>query len=234
MAACVPIGLKMASSPPEDKKFDRLPTYTPGETLANIITHGLGMVLSIVGVVFIVYATATRGDLWHIVSTAIYGSTLVILYGGSTVYHSIRSPAWRHFGKILDQCSIYLLIAGTYPPFTLVTLRGPWGWSLFGIVWGLAIVGIIMEAWWVYRPEMVSTGIYLLMGWIVVFAIKPLSANLPEGGLTWLVAGGISYSVGTLFFLIDRKIRYMHAVWHLFVLGGSVCHFFAIAFYVVP
>lgn len=224
----------MVSSSSPNNKFNRLPVYTPGETLANIITHGLGAVLSIIGLAFIVYTTATRGDVWHIVSSVIYGCTLMLLYGVSTVYHSIRSPTWRHFGKILDQCSIYLLIAGTYTPFTLVTLRGPWGWSLFCVIWGLAILGIIMEAWWVYRPEMISTAIYLLMGWIVIFAIKPLSANLPEGGMFWLVAGGISYSLGTIFFLIDKKIRYMHAVWHLFVLGGSICHFFAVALYVVP
>jgi len=212
----------------------RLPVYSRGETIANVATHVLGVVLSIAGLTILAYSTVTKGDIWHIVSTAIYGSTLLLLYLSSTVYHSFRSPAWRHLGKILDQSAIYLLIAGTYTPFTLVTLRGPWGWSLFGIVWGLAILGLFIEARWVYRPEILSTGIYLFMGWIIIFAIKPISAKLPEGGMYWLVAGGVFYSLGTIFFLIDKKIRYMHAVWHLFVLGGSACHFFAVVLYVVP
>ena len=207
--------------------------YTSGEEVAHVITHGLGAVLSLIALVLLVGVTWVRGDAWHLASNAIYGATLVILYSGSTLYHSARSPRWRHVAKVIDHGAIYLLIAGTYTPFTLVTLRGPWGWTLFGIVWGLALIGIVTEAWWVYRPEKLATALYLILGWVVVIAIKPLQAALPAGGLFWLVAGGLCYSLGTIFYVM-KKTRYMHAVWHLFVLGGSVCHFLAVALYVVP
>jgi len=214
------------------KRYD-LPDYTTGENIAHVITHGLGVVLSITGLVFLVLAAVKRGNAWHVVSMAIYSASLVILYGGSTLYHSISSPVWRHVGKIIDHSAIYLLIAGTYTPFTLVTLRGPWGWTLFGIVWGLAIIGIAAESWWVYRPEKVATAIFIAMGWVIIIAIKPLKENLAAGGIQWLVAGGLFYSVGTIFYII-KNVRFLHAVWHLFVLAGSVCHYFAVMCYVVP
>jgi hemolysin III len=222
----------MAHQTLQDGRRD-LPEYTRGEERAHVITHGLGAVLSLAALVLLVGLTWVRGDAWHRVSTAIYGATLVVLYGGSTLYHSARSPRWRHVAKVIDHCAIYLLIAGTYTPFTLVTLRGPWGWSLFGVVWGLALVGVIAEAWWVYRPEKLASVLYLALGWLVVVAVKPLLAALPPAGLGWLVAGGLCYSLGTVFYVM-KKTRYMHAVWHLFVLGGSVCHFIVVVFYVVP
>ncbi|MDF1552293.1 MAG: hemolysin III family protein [Deferrisomatales bacterium] len=214
-------------------KRHNLPEYTAGEEVAHVITHGLGAALSLIALVLLVGVTWVRGDAWHLASTAIYGATLLILYSGSTLYHSARSPRWRHVTKVIDHCAIYLLIAGTYTPFTLVTLRGPWGWTLFGTVWALALIGVVAEAWWVYRPEKLATALYLVLGWVVVIAIKPLYAALPAGGLVWLVAGGLSYSLGTIFYVM-KKTRYMHAVWHLFVLGGSICHFVAVALYVVP
>lgn len=218
---------------PIRKKCYDLPDYTAGENISHVITHGLGAVLSVAGLVFLVLAAVKRGDAWHVVSVTIYSASLVILYGGSTLYHSISSPFWRHVAKIIDHSAIYLLIAGTYTPFTLVTLRGPWGWTLFGIVWGLAIIGMAVESWWVYRPEKVATAIFIAMGWVVLIAIKPLMENLSAGGIRWLVAGGLLYSAGTIFYII-KDVRFMHAVWHLFVLGGSVCHFFAVMYYVVP
>jgi len=218
---------------PRQRKRVELQEYSAAEERAHVLTHGLGVALGVAALVVLVSASWTRGDIWHVVSTAIYGTTLIILYGGSTLYHSARSPRWRHVAKVLDHCAIYLLIAGTYTPFSLVTLRGPWGWSLFGVVWGLALVGVAAEAWWVYRPKWLSTILYLALGWVALVAIKPLVAALSTGGFGWLLAGGVCYSLGTLFY-VQKQTPYMHAVWHVFVLAGSVCHFVAVARYVVP
>lgn len=208
------------------------PPYSPGEEFAHVVTHGLGLALSVAGLV-VLLAAATRGDRWVLVSTAVYGATLVVLYAGSTLYHSARSPRWRRVAQVIDHAMIYLLIAGTYTPFALVTLRGPWGWTIFGLVWALAAFGIAREAWWEGRPKGLSLILYLGMGWIIVVALKPLLHRLPSGGVWLLVAGGLSYTVGTIFYGLE-KIRYMHAVWHVFVLGGSACHFLAVILYVVP
>lgn len=218
--------------PRQNKRAGRA-EYSAGEERAHVLTHGLGVALGVAALIVLVSASWTRGDIWHVVSTSIYGTTLIILYGGSTLYHSARSPRWRHVAKVLDHCAIYLLIAGTYTPFSLVTLRGPWGWSLFGVVWGLALVGVAAEAWWVYRPEKLSTILYLALGWVALFAIKPLVAALSPAGFGWLLAGGVCYSIGTLFY-VRKQTPYMHAVWHVFVLAGSACHFVAVARYVVP
>jgi hemolysin III len=205
------------------------------EEIANSVTHGLGFALSLAGLAALAVITSLHRDVWQIVSCAIYGATLVILYASSTLYHSLslRSERLRHVLRILDHSSIYLLIAGTYTPFMLVTLRGGWGWSLFGVIWGMTLAGILFKVFFVNRFEVVSTLLYLLMGWLVIVALKPLLATVPMGGLLWLLAGGLAYSVGVVFFAWER-LPYNHAIWHLFVLAGSVFHFLAIFLYTLP
>jgi len=206
-------------------------TYGPGEELANVITHSAGMGLAIAGLVILMVLTAGRGDLLRLLTCAVFGGALVVLYGGSALYHGARNPRWRAVTQALDHVMIYILIAATYTPFTLVTLRGPWGWSIFFIVWGLALLGVVREIVWKGRPKWLSIVLYLAMGWVIVVAMKPLVERLPAGGLWLLLAGGIVYTVGTVFYAL-KKVPYMHTVWHLFVIGGSVCHFLAVAFYV--
>jgi hemolysin III len=207
--------------------------YPPREELANRLTHGLGAALSPAGLVLLVFFSSRSGDAWHVVSTAIFGASLVLLYTSSTLYHSFRSERLRQLLQKFDHAAIFLLIAGTYTPFLLVTLRGPWGWSLFGVVWGLAIAGVALKFWFAGRFRLVSTLIYLGMGWLVLVAIKPLIAALPAGGLRLLVAGGLCYTGGAFFYLWKR-LPYHHAIWHLFVLAGSACHWAAVFIYVVP
>jgi len=207
--------------------------YSAREELLHVATHGLGAALSLAGMALLLVAAVRTGDPWRVTSTAVYGGTLVLLYLGSTLYHSARSPGWRRAARTIDHSSIYLLIAGTYTPFTLVTLRGAWGWAIFAVVWGLAVLGIVREAVVANRRRWVSVALYLAMGWVVVVAVGPLVARLPAGGLRLLVAGGLAYTVGTVFYGLKR-IPYMHAVWHLFVLAGSACHFLSVALYVVP
>lgn len=208
-------------------------THSPGEELANWLTHGIGAALSVAGVVLLVCFSTWYGDAWHIVSSAIFGTTLVLLYTASTLYHCSRNEQVKLKLQKLDHAAIFLLIAGTYTPFVLVTLRGPWGWSLFGVVWGLAIVGVMLKFWFAGRFRLASTLIYLGMGWLVMVAIKPLSAALPAGGLRLLVAGGLWYTGGAVFYLWKR-LPYSHAIWHLFVLAGSACHWAAVFYFVVP
>ena len=205
----------------------------PKEETINALTHGLGALFSLPGLAVLVVLASLRGDAWHIVSFSIYGATLVLLFSSSTLYHGCRSERAKHICRVIDHASIYLLIAGTYTPFVLVTLRGGWGWSLFGVIWGLALAGIVFQVFFVGRFRVLQTLIYLLMGWLVVIAAKPLLARVPLPGLLWLLAGGLSYSGGVLFYLW-KKLPYHHAVWHLFVLAGGVCHYFAILFYVLP
>jgi hemolysin III len=203
------------------------------EEMVNSLTHGLGLVLSVVGLIVLVVLAALRGTPRHVVSVSIYGATLVLLYAASTLYHAFRSPRVKRVFKILDHSAIYLLIAGTYTPFTLVILRGPWGWTLFGLVWGLAIAGIVLKSLFVDHFVIASTIVYVAMGWLVVIAIKPVMAAVPNGGLLWLLAGGLCYTIGVAFFAA-RRLPYGHAIWHLFVLAGSISHYVAVLFYVVP
>ena len=207
--------------------------YSPGEERANRFTHGLGAVLSVAGLVLMVGYSARHGDIWQVVSTAIFGVTLVLLYTASTLYHSFEGERPKMLLRKLDHAAIFLLIAGSYTPFVLVTLRGPWGWSLFGVVWTLALAGVVLKFWFAGRYRLVSTLLYLGMGWLVMVALKPLMAALPHGGLRLLVAGGLCYTGGAVFYLW-RQLPYSHAIWHLFVLGGSGCHWAAVFFYVVP
>jgi hemolysin III len=209
----------------------RLAHYSLGEEIAHSITHGLGVVLSVVGLVLLVVRAVRADDPWQIVSFAVFGATMVVLYASSTLYHALKPPRARRVFKILDHGAIYLLIAGSYTPFLLVSLRGPWGWSMFGVVWGLAIGGIVSKVWFAGRFKLVSTLVYLGMGWLCAVATKPLLLCVPGPGLAWLLAGGLFYSGGTVFYLW-RGMKYHHAVWHLFVLAGTCCHFWAIYEYV--
>jgi hemolysin III len=193
----------------------------------------VGVALSIAALTALVMFAATYGNGWHLASAIVYGVSLVLEYTASTLYHSLPWPRAKHVFKIIDHAGIYLLIAGTYTPFTLVVMRDNGGWWMFGIVWALAIAGIVMEAAWVYRPKGLSAAVYLGLGWFVVVAIKPLIEGLAPGGLWLLIAGGLCYTLGTAFYVL-KKVRYMHMVWHLWVLAGSVCHFLAVMLYVLP
>lgn len=201
-----------------------------GERL-NGTTHLLGASLAAAGAAALIILAARQGDPWKIVSFSIYGTLLFLLYAVSTLYHSTRGRVKAVFRK-LDHCSIYLLIAGTYTPFTLVSLRGAWGWSLFGVIWVLAALGIAQEAWLGKGARIFSLVIYILMGWLAVIAVKPLISALTPAGFAWLAAGGLLYTGGIIFFALDEKLRHGHGVWHLFVLAGSASHYLAILFYV--
>lgn len=202
------------------------------EEVANSVTHGIGLVLSIAGFVVLVVLAAMRGSAWHIVSCAIYGTTLVCLYAASTLYHGIPSSRVKRIFKVLDHSAIYLLIAGTYTPFLLVNLRGGWGWWLLGLVWGIAMAGILFKVWFVNHFKWLSTAVYLLMGWLALIAVKPLIVMVPANGLIWLVAGGLMYTIGVVFFA-TKRIPYNHVIWHLFVMAGSICHYVAVLYSVV-
>ena len=199
----------------------------------NSISHLVGAVAALVGLVIVVVEAALQGDPWKIVSFSVYGATLFSLYTISTIYHSVQGRAKRIFRK-LDHLSIYWLIAGTYTPFTLVTLRGSgaWGWTIFGIIWGLALVGLALETLPQKGNRVLSVVVYVLMGWLVLVALKPLLAALPMAGFCWLLLGGIFYTGGLVFFFYDEKVRHFHGIWHLFVLAGSISHYLTILFYV--
>lgn len=209
------------------------PRYSPAEELANSITHGLGIVLSIVGLAVLVGFASVFGSAWHIVSCSIYAATQILLYTASTLYHSISSPAAKRVLRLLDHSAIFLLIAGTYTPFLLVNLRGPWGWSLFAIVWLVAILGIVFQGFMLKQSRVVNAIPYVVMGWLAVVAIKPLIEAVAPGGLLLLLFGGVAYTIGSLFY-IWKRLPFNHAIWHGFVLLGSALHFFAILFYVIP
>jgi len=215
------------------KQKSKQPTfYPPLEEKINILTHGLGFLLSIAALVVLVVKASIYGNVWHIVSFSIFGASLVVLYAASTIYHSAKKPKLRMRLQIFDHAAIYVLIAGTYTPFTLVTLSGTTGWIMFGVTWLFALSGIILKLFFIGRHNNLSTAMYVFMGWIVVFAIKPLIHNLPFEGLMWLFAGGISYTFGAVLYSI-KKIKYNHAIFHIFVLIGSFCHFMAVYFYVL-
>lgn len=201
------------------------------EEVANALTHGAGVVLSVGGLVSLIIVAALHGGTMKIVSCCVYGVTLVCLYAASTLYHAIVSPRWKRIFKIIDHCCIYLLIAGTYTPFALVSLHGPWGWTLFGIVWGLAVIGILFKLWFVDHMPIASTVVYIAMGWLIVIAIKPLVTVVSMSEFAWLLMGGLLYTAGVIFFGW-KNLRYGHAIWHVFVLAGSICHYVAVLTYV--
>jgi hemolysin III len=203
------------------------PTIDLAEELANSLTHGVGLVLSVAGLVVLLGLAALHGSALHIAACAVYGVTLVGLYAASTLYHSCREPRRKRVYRVADHCAIYLLIAGSYTPLTLISLPAGWGWSLFTVVWGLAVVGILYKLFLFGRYPRLSLALYLLMGWVAVFAIQPILTHVPPPGVLLLIAGGLLYTSGVWFYLRDH-LPYRHAVWHLFVLGGSICHYFAV------
>lgn len=210
-----------------------LPRYSVAEEIANSVTHGLGVLFSIAGLAILTALASLFGTVWHVVSCSIYGATQIFMYTASTLYHSIPLPRAKAVLRQFDHAAIFLLIAGTYTPFALVNLRGPWGWTILTVIWGFAILGIVLQTWLMRRSRLVATIPYLAMGWMAVIAIKPLLETVAPGGLLLLMCGGLAYTVGTIFY-ISRRLRFHHAFWHAFVLAGSMLHFFAILFYVIP
>lgn len=209
------------------------PRYTLGEEIANSVIHGVGIVLGIAGLGVLTAFASLHGDAWHIVGCSIFGAALILLYTTSTLYHSIPHPRAKAVMRTLDHSAIFILIAGTYTPFLLVNLRGPWGWSLFGIIWGLALIGIALRVARGRRSTLLSVGLYVGMGWAVVVAIEPMLDGVAPGGLLLLLLGGLAYTLGVAFY-VWKRLPYHHAIWHGFVLAGSILHFFAILFYVIP
>lgn len=203
------------------------------EELANTLTSGAGLVCSLLGFAALIILSLLHGGRWQIISCAIYGVSLVCLYAASTLYHGISSPRAKHALLIFDHCAIYLLIAGTYTPFLLVNLRGSLGWSLFGIVWGIAVSGILFKLWFADRFPIFSTSLYLAMGWLGVIGARQMYLRVPHQGVLWLCLGGLMYSFGVIFFAC-RKIPHHHMIWHLMVLAGSTCHFIAILYSIFP
>ncbi len=214
-------------------KDKKVTYYEVKEEILNVISHGIGLLLSIAALVLLVVFASLEGTTWHIVSFAIYGASLIVLYSASTLYHYVQHPELRRKLNIFDHAAIYILIAGTYTPFTLIVLKGWVGWTIFGFSWGLAIIRVILKLFYTGEYDKISTLAYVLMGWLIIFAIKPLVGNLPFKGLMWLLSGGVAYTVGALLYSI-KSIRYNHAIFHIFVLFGSFSHFIAIFFYVLP
>ena len=215
-------------------KKSKKPAYTLAEELINSISHGTGALASAGGMAVLIVFSTLQGDVWKVVSSSIYGATMIILYTFSALYHSFTDGKVKSVFRIFDHCSIFLLIAGSYTPFTLVTLREATpaiGWTLFGVVWGAAIIGIVLNIVSLEKFKVFSMICYIAMGWAVVFAIKPLIANLAKGGMILLASGGLAYTVGIIFYAIRKK--YMHSIWHFFVLAGTILQYFAVLFYVV-
>ncbi|WP_413379667.1 PAQR family membrane homeostasis protein TrhA [Alkalihalobacillus sp. 1P02AB] len=208
-------------------------TFSKSEEIANAITHGIGAILSVAALVLLIVFSSLYGTAWHIVSFTIYGVTMLLLYISSTMLHSLPKGKGKDVFEILDHASIYLFIAGTYTPLMFIVVQGSLGWTIFGIVWGLAITGIVFKAYFVKRYLFVSTLFYIAMGWLVIIAINPIIEGLPTMGLYLLVGGGLSYTIGTVFYMW-RGFKFHHAIWHLFVLAGSIMHFLLIFFFVLP
>ncbi|WP_420570850.1 PAQR family membrane homeostasis protein TrhA [Kordia sp.] len=207
--------------------------YSPLEEKLNIISHGIGVVLGVIALVFLVIHAIQHGETIHLVSFTMYGLSIIVLYLASTLYHKATKPLVRNKLRIFDHAAIYLLIAGTYTPFALVTLKGSTGWIIFGTVWAFAAIGITLKLFFTGKFDKLSTLMYVFMGWIIVFAIKPLMENLSSEGLFWLMAGGVFYTVGAILYSI-RKLPFNHAIFHVFVLLGSICHFISVYWYVLP
>jgi hemolysin III len=203
------------------------------EELINSATHGIGALLGVVALVLLTIMSAKRGSDIKVVSSVIFGSSLILMYSASAFYHAVKDVRWKGVFKVIDHASIYLLIAGTYTPIVLVMLTPAWAWSLFGVIWGLALLGLVFKLFATGRYEFVSVIAYVCMGWLAIIVIEPLYHALSFSGFIWLLLGGISYTLGVVFYAWDR-LRFGHAIWHLFVLGGSICHFFTIALYVIP
>ncbi len=207
--------------------------YSVGEEIVHALTHGLGVILSIAALSWMLYVSIGAADPWRIAASSIYGATLIMLFLASTVYHSMYASRHREIFRLLDHCAIYLLIAGTYTPFLLVAMRTDTGWWLFGTIWALATAGIVKKLWFRHRFPKIALASYLAMGWLAVAAAPQIADAIGANGMAWLIAGGVSYSVGAVFYALDR-IPFNHAVWHVFVLAGGLCHFLSIAWHVLP
>lgn len=207
--------------------------YSRGEELANVVTHGLGVVLSVIGLGLLLLVAVMGADAWRIAGVTVFGTSMVLLYLASVLYHAMPRPETKRIMRILDHCAIYLLIAGTYTPFLLTSLRGPWGWGLLAFMWGAAALGCGIKLFYTGRFEKLSTACYVAMGWAIVVALRPTLELVPTGALALMAAGGLLYTGGVAFYLWDR-LPYNHAIWHCFVLGGSLLHFFAVLFFVAP
>jgi len=212
---------------------ERLVYYSPREELANRVTHGAAALASLPALVVLVLAAARTGDPYRVVASAVFAGSLSLFYVISTLYHSLRGQRVRYVLRILDHAGIYLVIAASYTPFTLVSLRAGHGWLLFGVVWTLAVIGMVFKSLMTHRLRFLAPVLYLALGWLIVVDIEGLLTMVPPGGVAWLVGGGVAYTVGILFYAVDR-IPYNHAIWHLFVMAGSVCHYLAVLWYVVP
>jgi len=202
-----------------------------GEEIANSISHGAGVIAALVGTPFLILHAVRQGDTGYLVGSIIFAATMIVLYLSSTLYHSFRPGRLKHIFRIIDHSAVYLLIAGTYTPFTLGVLHGAWGWTLLILIWSLAFAGVALKVLRRMTHPIISTILYLLMGWLIIVAADPLYTRLPASGLAWLVAGGLAYTVGTIFFMSDSRLRYGHFIWHWFVLAGTTCHFFAVYWY---
>lgn len=201
------------------------------EEIANSISHGIGLVAALVGTPFLILHAARHGNAGFIVGTSVFSATITFLYLASTLYHALPIGKAKRVFRVIEHSAIFLLIAGTYTPFTLGVLRGAWGWGLFGVVWGLAVAGVALKGFYKASHPILSTGLYLLMGWVVVIAVDPLLSQVPTAGLLWLLAGGLSYTAGVAFFATDSRLQYGHLIWHLFVIAGTSCHYFAVFWY---
>lgn len=213
--------------------MDQLKRYSQLEEKTNIISHAIGLVFSIVALLLLITRAVQHGDVWHVVSAAIFGASLIALYAASTFYHSAIDAKLRSRLRIFDHATIYVLIAGTYTPFALITLNGPVGWMIFGVSWSMAVTGVILKLFFTGRFKVISTLMYIFMGWIIIFAITPLLNGLSTEGVFWLFAGGVAYTTGAIIYSI-KQILFNHAIFHMFVLLGSFCHFIAVYFYVLP
>jgi hemolysin III len=202
-----------------------------GEEIANSISHAIGLVAALVATPFLVLRAVRRGHTGFIVGASVFAATMVLLYLASTLYHALPIGNAKRVFRIIEHSAIFLLIAGTYTPFTLGALRGAWGWTLLGLVWGLAVAGVALKAFHRLSHPIVSTSLYLLMGWLILIAVNPVYARVPASGLLWLVAGGVAYTAGVAFFAAGSRLRYGHFVWHLFVMAGTACHYFAVLWY---
>lgn len=204
---------------------------TRSEEIANSISHGIGLIAALAAIPFLVMDAIRREDVGFIVGVSIFATTMVLLYLSSTLYHALPAGKAKRVFRIIEHSAIFLLIAGTYTPFTLGVLRGAWGWTLLGLVWGLALTGVALKAFEKMPHSVISTGLYLLMGWLIVIAADPMVDRVPVSGLLWLVAGGVAYTAGVAFFVADARLRYGHFIWHLFVMTGTACHYFAVLWY---
>jgi len=202
-----------------------------GEELANSLSHGLGLIAALVATPFLVLQALRHGDAGFVVGASVFAATMVLLYLASTLYHALPVGRAKRAFRVIEHSAIFLLIAGTYTPFTLGVLRGTWGWSLLGVVWGIAVTGVVLKALNRLTHPILTTSLYLLMGWLIVIAAEPLSERVPASGLLWLVAGGLAYTSGVFFFALDSRLRYGHFIWHLFVMAGTACHYFAVLGY---